>query len=65
MAFWLGRQKTPQTPKEFGDEELEVLLIENCCQTQEERAGSLGIAYEIISKHLKADFTCKSRCHMN
>jgi len=38
----------------FKDAELEALLHENSCQTQEELAGSLGVTQQAISKRLKA-----------
>ena len=41
-------------PKEFEDEELEPLLNEDCCQTQEELAESLGVTQADISKRLKS-----------
>ena len=41
-------------PKKFEDEELEALLDEDCCQTQEELAESLGVIQAAISKRLKA-----------
>ena len=41
-------------PKKFEDEELEALLDEDCCQTQEELAESLGATQAAISKRLKA-----------
>ena len=43
-----GRSKT------FEDEELEALLDEDPCQTQEELAKSLGVTQPAISKRLKA-----------
>ena len=42
----------PGQPKKFEDEELEALLDENCCQTQEELAESLGVTQAAISKRL-------------
>ena len=41
-------------PKKFEDEELEALLDEDCCQTQEELAESLRVTQAAISKRLKA-----------
>ena len=38
----------------FEDEELEALLDEDCCQTQEELAESLGVTQAAIPKRLKA-----------
>lgn len=43
-----GREKT------FKDEQLEALLDEDSCQTQEELAESLGVSQQAISKRLKA-----------
>jgi len=43
-----GREKV------FKDAELEALLHEDSCQTQEEFAGSLGVTQQAISKRLKA-----------
>ena len=40
--------------KKFEDEELEALLDEDCFQTQEERAESLGVTQAAVSKRLKA-----------
>ncbi|GBP83834.1 TATA-box-binding protein [Eumeta japonica] len=42
-----GREKV------FEDAELEALLDQDSCQTQQELAGSLGVTQEAISKHLK------------
>ena len=47
-------EERPGQPKKFEDEELEALLGEDCCQTQEELAESLGVTQAAISKHLKA-----------
>ena len=44
----------PKVPKQFEDEELQALLDEDCCQTQEELAESLGVTQATISKRLKA-----------
>ena len=41
-------------PKKFEDEELEALLDEDCCQTQEGLAESLGVTQAAILKRLKA-----------
>jgi len=38
----------------FKDAELEALLYEDSCQTQDELAGSLEVIQQIISKRLKA-----------
>jgi len=43
-----GREKI------FKNAELEALLHENLCQTQEESTGSLGVIQQAISKRLKA-----------
>ena len=39
--FGLEDEERPGQPKKFEGEELEALLDEDCCQTQEELAGSL------------------------
>ena len=45
-------EERPGQPKKFEDEELEALLDEDCCQTQEELAESLGVTQVAISKRL-------------
>ena len=52
--FGLENKERPGQPKKFEDEELEALLDEDCFQTQEERAESLGVTQAAISKRLKA-----------
>ena len=52
--FCLEDEERPEQPKKFEDEELEALLDEDCCQTQEELAESLGVTQAAISKCLKA-----------
>ena len=52
--FGLEDEERPGQPKKFGDEELEALLDEDYCQTQEELAESLGVTQAAISKCLKA-----------
>ena len=47
-------EERPEQLKKFKDEELEALLDEDCCQTQEELAESLGVTQAVISKPLKA-----------
>ena len=47
-------EERPGQPKKFEDEELEALLDEDCCQTQEELAESLRVTQAAISKRLKA-----------
>lgn len=47
-------KERPGQPKKFEDEELEALLYEDCCQTQEELALSLGVTQQAISLRLKA-----------
>ena len=42
-----GREKV------FEDSELEALLDQGSCQTQQELAGSLGVTQQVISKRLK------------
>ena len=51
--FGLEDEELPGQPKKFEDEELEALLDEDCCQTQEELAGSLEVTQAAISKRLK------------
>ena len=51
--FGLEDEERPGQPKKFEDEELETLLGEDCCQTQEELAESLGVTRAAISKRLK------------
>ena len=48
--FGLEDEERPGQPKKFKDEELEALLDEDCCQTQEEHAESLGVTQVAISK---------------
>ena len=52
--FGLEDEERPRQPKKFEEEELEALLDEDCCQTQEELAESLGVTQAAISKRLKA-----------
>ena len=52
--FGLEDEERPGQPKKFKDEELEALLDEDCCQTQEQLTESLGVTQEAISKRLKA-----------
>ena len=47
-------EERPGQPKKFEDEELEALIDEDCCQTQEELSESLGVIQAAISKRLKA-----------
>ena len=52
--FDLEDKERPGQPKKFEDEELEALLDEDYCQTQEKLAESLGVTQVDISKRLKA-----------
>ena len=52
--FGLEDEERHGQPKKFENEELEVLIDEDCCQTQEELAESLGVTQTDISKRLKA-----------
>ena len=52
--FDLEDEERPGQSKKFEDEELEALLDEDCCQTQEELEEFLGVTQAAISKHLKA-----------
>jgi [histone H3]-lysine36 N-dimethyltransferase SETMAR len=47
-------KERPGPSKKFEDDELEALLDEDPCQTQEELAKSLGVTHSAISKRLKA-----------
>ena len=52
--FGLEDEERSGQPKKFEDDELEALLDEDCCQTQEELAEFLGVTQAAISKRLKA-----------
>ena len=52
--FGLEDEERSGQPKKFEYEELEGLLDEDCCQTQEELAESLEVTQAAISKRLKA-----------
>ena len=52
--FGLEDEERPGQPKKFEDEKLEELLDNDCCQTQDELAKSLGVTQAAISKRLKA-----------
>ena len=52
--FGLEGEERPGQPKKFEYEELEALLAEDCCQTQEELTESLGVTQAAISIRLKA-----------
>ena len=52
--FGLEDEERLGQPKKFEDEELDALLDEDYCQTQEELAESLGVTQAAISKRLKA-----------
>ena len=52
--FGLEDEERLGQPKKFEDKELEALLDEDCSQTQEELAESLGVTQAAISKRLKA-----------
>ena len=47
-------EERPGQPKKIEYEEVEALLDEECCKTQEELAESLGVTQAAISKRLKA-----------
>ena len=53
-SFGLEDEEHPGQPKKFEDEDLEALLDEDCCQTQEELAEFLRVTQAAISKRLKA-----------
>ena len=46
-------EERPEQPKKFEDEELEALLDEDCCQTQEELEEFLGVTQAAIWKRVK------------
>ena len=52
--FGLEDEERPGQPKNIEDEELEALLDEDCCHTQQELAEFLGVTQAAISKRLKA-----------
>ena len=52
--FDLEDEERPGQPKTFEDEELEALLDQDSCQTQEELAKTLGVTHQAISRRLKA-----------
>lgn len=52
--FSVEDHERPGQPKKFEDLELEALLDEDSCQTQEELAESLGVDRSTISRRLKA-----------
>jgi histone-lysine N-methyltransferase SETMAR len=52
--FDVDDKERPGHPKKFEDEQLEALLEEDVCQTQEELAKSLGVTQQAISLRLKA-----------
>lgn len=51
--FDLEDKERPGQPKKFEDEELEVLLDEDSCQTLHELATSLAVDLSTVSKRLK------------
>lgn len=52
--FDIKDKERPGQPKMFEDEELEALLEEDSCQTQEELAKSLNVTQAAVSKRLKS-----------
>lgn len=64
MRYWFRRFKSGDfdindkvregRPVKFEDAELEALLDQDSCQTQEELAETLGVTQETISNRLKA-----------
>ena len=52
--FGLEDEERPGQSKKFKHEELEALLDEDCCQTQEELAESFGVTQAAVPKRLKA-----------
>lgn len=51
--FSVEDKERPGQPKKFEDAELEELLDQDPCQTQQELAGSLGVTQQAISVRLK------------
>lgn len=51
--FDFNDAERPGAPKKFEDEELEAILDEDPCQTQEELAETLGVTQQTISYRLK------------
>jgi len=51
--FYIEDRHSGGREKVFKDAELETLLHENSCQTQEELSGLLGVTQQAISKRLK------------
>ncbi|GBP16737.1 Mariner Mos1 transposase [Eumeta japonica] len=51
--FNVEDQYVGEREKIFEDAELEALLDQDLCQTQQELAGSLGVMQQAISKRLK------------
>ena len=52
--FDLEDEERPGQAKKFEDEELDPLLDQDSCQTQEELAKTLGVTHQAISRRLKA-----------
>lgn len=52
--FGTEDKERPGQVKKVEDEELQTLLDEDSCQTQEELAESLGVTQQVISKRFKA-----------
>ena len=52
--FDLEDEERPGQPKKFEDEELEALLDQDSCQTQEEFAKTLGVTHQAIFRRFKA-----------
>ena len=53
--FGLEDEERPEQPKKFEDEELEALLDEDCCQTQEKLTESLGVTQSAFFKSFKSN----------
>ena len=64
--FGLEDEERPGQPKKFKDEELEALLDEDCCQTQEEpdtfRSKEIGFHMNSSRETLKGGFACPKCC---
>ena len=58
----LEDEERPGQPQKFEGEELEALLDQDSCQTQEELAKPLGVTHQAITRRLKAlEFIQKQR----
>ena len=63
--FGFEDEERPGQPKKFEDEDLETLLDEDYCQTQEEFAESLGVTQAAFSKRFKTFKSKEIGFHIN